>query len=428
MLQRIRREATRVVASLQPTAPWIPVVSLLGASAAAVYLSALHLLRDVLGPGSHTALAQAAILAATGLAVGLLIRAIGSTGDVELLVDNIHLLGRAPEYRTLRSLIPASLLCIAAGGAAGPEAPLVQTTGSIGTWVASRRGLSRRDVRILTITGMASGFTVLFGAPLGGAIFSLEILHRRGLEYHEALVPALIGSLVGFAVFTFFTGIGLTPVWHLPVATAITRRDLWLALAVGVLCAAGAAAFTATVVALRRCFSIAPQWIRPMIGGIILAALAVWSPFALTFGEEQFGHAVILGSGGALAVAALAKFLGTSVTVSSGWRGGFIIPLFFMGAMLGLLAQNIVPASSPVVLVAAFMAALNTGVTKTPVGSTLVVTRMAGLALLPTTLLAAVVTLMLSGGFGLIETQRRRSASVRDASDSTTDSELPVGD
>jgi H+/Cl- antiporter ClcA len=106
------------------------------------------------------------------------------------------------------------------------------------------------------------------------------------------------------------------------------------------------------------------------------------------------------------------------VTLSSGWRGGFIIPLFFMGASLGRLAHTeLLPHVSAAVLCAALMASINVGVTKTPVGSTLVVAEMAGMRLLPTTLLASLVTLMLTSEVGLIETQRERSGEL--ASDET---------
>ena len=107
-------------------------------------------------------------------------------------------------------------------------------------------------------------------------------------------------------------------------------------------------------------------------------------------------------------VAAAAKMLGTSVTVSTGWRGGFIIPLFFIGAALGRLWHLALPHTNEVVLMAALMVAINTGVTKTPLGSTLVVTKMAGLPLLPTTLIAAVVSLLLTSAAGLIHTQQQR--------------------
>ena len=142
--------------------------------------------------------------------VALITRLWGETGNVELLVDNIHVMGGADDVCSLRPLIPTSLLCVASGAGMGPEAPLVQTTGAFGTLLGSRRGHSTTDVRVLTITGMAAGFTVLFGAPLGSALFALEILHRRGLQYYEALLPAVVGSLCGYGVYLGLSGLGVS--------------------------------------------------------------------------------------------------------------------------------------------------------------------------------------------------------------------------
>ena len=95
--------------------------------------------------------------------------------------------------------------------AIAPEAPLVQTTGTLGSWLGRQARLGRDDWRTVTITGMAAGFTVLFGAPLGGAVFALEILHRRGLEYYEALMPAVIGALCGYGTYVGLTNTLLSP-------------------------------------------------------------------------------------------------------------------------------------------------------------------------------------------------------------------------
>ncbi len=151
----------------------------------------LHLAQHVLWPTEHSAVVNAVVLAAVGLTVGLLVRGLGSPGDVELMVDNIHVSGTATGMRSLRTLVPTSWLCIAAGGAMGPEAPLVQTTGSLASHTAQRNRLAVREARIVTISGMAAGFAVLFGAPLGAAVFALELLHRRGLQYYEAIMPAV---------------------------------------------------------------------------------------------------------------------------------------------------------------------------------------------------------------------------------------------
>lgn len=380
------------------------------------YLAVLRALGERIGPGTHGPVLQAIVLVSAGVLVTLGTRVLGPSGNVELLVDNIHVLGGAEGIRETRSMVPVSLVCVAAGGAMGPEAPLVQTTGTLGSWVAERFRLGRDDVRTLTITGMAAGFTVLFGAPLGGALFALEILHRRGLQYYEAVMPAVIGSLAGLGVAAVALHIGLEPVWTFPSVGEVVPTDLLWALGAGIVGALGARAFTSLAGLGRSAFAVLPPWARPALGGVVLAALGALSPYALTFGEVQIGE-IVVGrlTLGALAIAAVAKLAGTLTTLVSGWKGGFIIPLFFLGATVGEIVHLLAPSTNEAVVVACLMVALCVGVTKTPLGSTLVVTEMAGLVLLPTTLLAAAVALVLSGRAGLIDSQRDRDRVERPA-------------
>lgn len=411
--RRLRRNPPQLFAWRQRILLPVVVVGGLGGIAGAVYLAALRGLQTVLWPEHHTALTSLVLLTATGLVIGILTRWLGNPGDVELLVNNIHVIGRPEEPRSLRSLIPVSLLGIAVGGAAGPEAPLVQTTGTLGSTIGVRGGRSADDVRILAITGMAAGFTVLFGTPLGAAIFALEILHRRGLEYYEALLPAIIGSLSGYVVSVLLGSVGLAPIFDFPPTPVPTQGQLLWALAAGVVGAVVAMAFTYLVDGLRHLLHRIPLPVRPALGGLLLGGLGFVTPYALTFGEEQIDplFAATIGAGG-LAVIAAAKLVASAVTVTSGWRGGFIIPLFFVGTALGKLGYLLFPEAGEVVLVAALMAAINAGVTKTPLGSTIVVSEMAGLLLLPTTLLATVVSLLLTSGRGVIASQRERSGSL----------------
>lgn len=391
------------------------VVGLIGGLVGAAYLWALHLLQRVLWPTNWDGAVGFAVLGGAGLFVAVVTRVFGRFGDVELLVDNIHVSGGAPSVRALRTLIPTSLVCIAAGGGAGPEAPLVTTTGTLASWFARKRHLAVVDTRSLTIAGMAAGFTVLFGAPLGSALFSLELLHRKGLQYYEALVPSIIGALSGYGIYVLVTeGTGLTPVWHLDIPVGLHGGDLYWAVAAGVVGAAVAVVFTYLNLLLRRVFRRLPRFARPVTGGLILAALGLWSAYALTFGEVQTTSVISLKevTAGALLVAVAAKLLGTSVTISSGWPGGFIIPLFFMGTNLGRLSHIWFPSTSEAVMAAALMAAINCGVTKTLLGSTLVVTEMAGFRLLPTTMIASLVAFFLTSHVGLIESQRERQSAL----------------
>ena len=386
------------------------IVGVGGGLIGAGYLTALRWLTHWLGPGNRPALAQGAILVAVGLSVSVLTRLLGDSGNVELLVDNIHVLGGAEDVSQVRSLVPTSLLCIGAGGTMGPEAPLVQTCGTLGSWLAGRYRLDAEDMRVLTITGMAAGFSVLFGAPLGAAVFALEILHRRGLQYYEAIIPALIGALAGYGIHLALTGVGLEPLWRLPAIGTLRPTDLAWGAACGVLGALGAIAFTLVATLARRSVQQVPPFVVPAAGGLALALLFWWSPFALTNGETQV-DVIVSGSltASALAVAIAAKFAGLMVTLTGRWKGGFIIPLFFVGIAGGQLIHLLVPSTNVTVVMAALAVALCVGVTKTPLGSTLVVTQMAGLTLLPMSLTAAVIALLLTSSTSMIETQRERA-------------------
>ena len=260
---------------------------------------------------------------------------------------------------------------------------------------------------------MAAAFAVLFGAPIGSAFFALEILHRRGMQYHEALVPAIIGALSGYACSIVLTGAGVKPVWTIPPVASLRAVDFLWAIGAGVGGALVAVVFTYLVLGLRRVFRLVPPRASARSSAASRSRCSrcgrrTRSPSA---SADRLRAPAPARASSVLVVAVVAKLLGTSVTVSSGWPGGFIIPLFFMGATLGQLTHHgsrdaqrrdrRAPRSwSPT----------NVGVTKTLLGSTLVVTEMGGMRLLPTTLLAALVAMMLTSSVGLIESPARTHA------------------
>ncbi|MFP5486803.1 MAG: chloride channel protein, partial [Acidimicrobiia bacterium] len=375
----------------------IVVCGLVGGALGAAYLSALEVVHDLIGPSVWTPVARVAVLASVGVVVVVLIRVLGRPADVELLVDNIHVPdAHHGDVARLRSLVPVSLACIGAGGTLGPEAPIVTTNGTLAHRYGTRAGLEPSDVRTVTITGMAAGFAVLFGAPLGAALFALELPHRRGIGYHEAAIPACIGAVIGYACSTAIGPIGLDPIWQLPLVGQFEWIDLPWSVVAGAVGALIALVFTLATRALSAVAEVLPIAVRPAVGGAALGVLALYSPYALTNGEFQIE--ALAGTVGAttLVIAASAKLAGAAACVATGWRGGFIIPMFFVGFCVGRLIVDHLPGAHEWPFVLGVMIAANVGVTKTPLGSTTVVAEMSGSTLLPGLLVASLASLVLT--------------------------------
>lgn len=391
----------------------VAVTGIIGGLIGAAYVTALNFLRMQFFPEYWSRPAHWVVLILAGITITLMIKLLGDPGDTELLVDNIHISGGPDDVKSLRSLIPVSLVGIAVGGGIGPEGPLTQIAGTVGSWIGQRFQLKKAELRTCTITGMAAGFTVLFGSPLGGAVFALEILHRDGLEYYEAVMPAVLGALAGYAIYVATTHLGLQPIWAFPDAPRDLRLiDLGYAVACGIVGAGVAILFTYVSLFFRFVFRPLPSWLKPVAAAVLLGAVAYISPYALTFSEYQLQTLVTLPTVtvSVLLLAFLGHMLSAPITMAGGWKGGFIIPLFFMGYVLGRAATPFLPGANEIILVTALMVACNVGVTKTPLASVLVVAGMSGLRLLPTMLIASVISLFLTSNFVLLESQRRRDS------------------
>ncbi len=388
----------------------------IGGLTSAAYLGVLALAERWMWPDSyHSALAHAAVFLVTGIAISILLSVLGDPGETGVLIGSVHDDGGPATLRPLSSLVPVSLLSIAAGGGIGPEPPLMQTTATVGAWLGRRLRVTRAELRILTVTGMASGLTVLFAAPLGAAVFALEILHRRGLEYYEALLPACVGSLTSYGVYTLLTGHDLGPLW--PVAhtsPSVRPADLVVGLAAGVAGAAVGHVFGFLLTVCRRLAATLPDWARPLAAGVVLAGIGLTIPSGLTFGDAQLAEFVQDSSitAALLATAAAGHLLSAAVTLAGRWRGGIIIPMFLVGYCLGRATEAAAGHDTLApTLAVCMMVACNTALTKTPLGSALVIAQAAGTAQLPAMVVAALTSLALSTRVAFIGGQGPRGDS-----------------
>lgn len=358
---------------------------------------------------SFTGLSLLLVMPASGLFVGLVIYFLGNPGEIGLLVDNIHFRGGRLNARENPSMLLASLASISAGGSAGPEAPLVQVTGSFGTWAADRLQLRGEQLRSLSIAGMAAGFTALFGAPLGGAIFALEILHHEYvLEYYQAILPAIVSSCASYIVFVVVTKLDIGPTWEFPQYRLENIDDFAMAILYGVL---GAVAGWLFMLIFRICdrFFVhlsTPIYVQTTLAGLGLGILAMFFPLTRYYGHHEL-NSIISSDLGALSLVSLAavKMLAISITVTGSWRGGIIIPLFFTGACIGKAVAIAIPSFEPVLAMICTMAALNAAVTRTPISTTLLMAKLTGISPFTPVLFASLVGFFLAPKVPFIASQ-----------------------
>ncbi len=288
--------------------------------------------------------------------------------------------GRVPIIKGL-----ASIATIGTGGSAGREGPIAQIGAGFGSFIASKLKLTSTDRRILLLAGMAGGIGATFRAPLGGALFAVEVLYKNPEFEHEGLIPAIISSITAFSLFGATTG--WKPLLATPYFSFKHPRELVLFVLLGVTCAALGKLYVKCFYGTQKLFK---QWdfpvmLKPAVGGFLLGLLAMVVPQVLGSGYGMV-QAALYGKVAlwVMLVVALAKIVATSLTISSGGSGGVFAPSLVIGAMLGgafgASADLLFPAMvhDPRAYVLIGMAGFFAGVSNTPIATLIMVSELTG--------------------------------------------------
>lgn len=347
-----------------------------------------------------------------GFLVGLIVHYLHAPTGLEAAIDEIHTEGRI-SYHHAPGMAVASLVSMIFGSSAGPEAPLVDVNGGLGSWFADRLRVAKDTTRILTFCGMSAALGAFFGSPLGSALLALELPHFLGLEYYEALIPVLVAAICGFVVFRLCTGLTIGGIYQFPAYSELQPDHLIHALALGVIGAAVAILFVLIFRGIRYLVSLLR--IHPVLlttlGGLGIGLIAIFFPLTLFYGEEQIQTVINTGSTlGAtmLLLTAIAKMFTVSLCLQTGFRGGFIFPLFFIGATVGMAVHLLLPQIPATVSMVCIMASLTVAIMKTPISMALILTVISDTDLIPIITVSAMTSFLLTSRLRMITTQRSR--------------------
>jgi H+/Cl- antiporter ClcA len=397
-------------------AKWLALtfpLALLVGSASALFLHMLDYATNL----RHEYPAFLHLLPVAGIGIAFLYRVSGSRseGGNNLIMDEIHKPGGGIPSRMAPLIFITTIITHLFGGSAGREGTAVQIGGSIaGGYRKIFPWLNAIDQKKLLMVGIAAGFGGVFGTPLAGAIFAVEVLAIGKLDY-EAIIPTLMGAIISDWTVslwgihhTAYPMIGSGPGIHMEI---ILLSKVVIA---SVLFGFASVIFSELIHTLNYIFKklIPIFWLRPVAGGIIIIALtyAVGNTSYNGLGVTSVNPVdiTILSSfkdGGADPFSWLWKTIFTTITLSTGFKGGEVTPLFYIGSTLGHTIAVIM--NEPVALFAAIgLLAVFAGATNTPLASSVMGIELFGSTYSLYFTVACYIAFFFSGHTGIYLSQR----------------------
>lgn len=290
------------------------------------------------------------------------------------------------------------------GGSAGREGAALQLGGSIASSVAQTWKLNEKDCRIMTMCGMAAGFSALFGTPLTAVIFAMEVI-TVGVMHYSAIVPCTVAALVASSM-SQEMGIAPTAFTIAHVPAQLTLSFGFGTVVLGIASALVSILFCVMMEQTAGTYKkyLTNPLLRVFVGGCIVIALTylVGCRDYNGAGMDIITKAL---NGEAKAEAFLMKILFTALTLGAGYKGGEIVPSFFIGATFGCVAGPLL-GMPPEFAASLCMAAVFCGVTNCPLTSMILCIELFGFHGTGYYALCCGISYMLSGYYGLYSEQK----------------------
>lgn len=348
-------------------------------------------------------------LPAAGLLIGVIYKGFGTTGyGTNTVIDEVRT-GNGISFFLLPTIFFSTMLTHLCGGSAGREGAALQMGGAVGYHAGRLFRLDDKDERIATMAGMAAFFTALFGTPMAATYFSMGVI-SVGILYHAALVPCLLSALTAYGISCL---LGVEPTRFTVEMPSLEFGMILRVLLLSILCALASVLFCRVIHFFEKIVQrVRNEWLRCALGGACIVVLTI---LCGTTDYNGAGMEVITAAverGVARPEAFFLKLLFTAITLSVGYKGGEVVPSFFVGATFGCVVGPLfgIPAgfSGAIGMIAVFCGASNC-----PIASVFLAVELFGDGGMLYFALACSISYLLSGYNGLYSSQRIMYSKLR---------------
>ena len=312
----------------------------------------------------------------------------------EKIIEAVHKHSGRVKVAVVPVKLVATIITIAFGGSAGKEGPAAQIGAAVTSTLSGFLRFDDQDRKKLVICGISAGFATVFGTPIAGAIFGVEVLFVGGMLY-EVLLPSFVAGIVGYQV---SSSLGITyfhdPLKFVPVFSSLFFAKVCVA---GIFFGLCSLLLIESLRFFERLSHRTTIWspLKGLLGGVLLIILSfLFSTRYLGLGLDTIKDA--LEGGNVPSGAFLLKILFTAITLSFGGSGGIITPIFFIGASAGHVFANVLGFNATI-FSAIGMVALLAGAANTPISASIMAIELFGPEVGPFAAVACVVSFLMTG-------------------------------